>query len=146
MYSIKINEDIIVETKLVNINKLKCHEAVVQDRKNSLKEYLKSLSPDILISSVIVCNKTQMIVDGHHRFSALKELGVSLIPVTYINYDSDYIKTHIDDSITKNEILSACESNNLLLPKSSKHMIFDFNTNTWKPIILISTLFQISID
>ena len=34
-----------------------------------------------------------MIIDGHHRYTALKELGYKKAPVTLVNYFSDKIIT-----------------------------------------------------
>lgn len=141
MFSISIHNKIISEVKFVDIELLKCHEQVVLERKISLVNYLKSLNPEILISSLIVCEKSNMIIDGHHRYSALKELGINVVPVTYVKYQSDFIITHIDNRISKDEILQASYTNKLLEPKSTKHLIYDEKSKTWKPIILISTLF-----
>ena len=141
MFSISIKNEIISKVKFIDIELLKCHEQVVLERKESLVSYLKSLNPEILISSLIVCDQTNMIIDGHHRYSAMKELGINIVPVTYVKYQSDFIKTHVDNRISKDEILHASLTNKLLEPKSSKHLIYDNDSKTWKPIILISTLF-----
>tara|TARA_Y100000748_G_scaffold297875_1_gene292451 strand:+ start:623 stop:1066 length:444 start_codon:yes stop_codon:yes gene_type:complete len=145
MFSIKIDSNIIKEVKLVDIKLIKAHEEVIFERKSAFMNYLNSLDYEIIISSIIVCHKTHTIIDGHHRYSALKELGYTKIPVTYIKYSDKYIKTHIDDRISKETILNSSLSRKLLSPKSSRHLVFDFNTNKWKPIILISSLFNIKI-
>ena len=146
MYFVEFCSDIISSLDLVNIERLKCHEQVVQNRLNSLKFYLQSLDNDILVSSIIVCDKTNTIIDGHHRFHALKELGFNEIPVTFINYNVSEIKAYYDDRISKDEILHASESGNLLLPKSSKHVIFDYKSKEYKPILLLSSIYHLSLD
>ena len=40
-----------------------------------------------------MCEQSNTIIDGHHRYFALKELGLKKIPVTFINYFSEKIKT-----------------------------------------------------
>ena len=145
MFSIVVDEKLISSIELINVDDLKPHEHVVLDRKKALVSYLKSISPEILISSLIVCSKTNTIIDGHHRFFALKELGFNTIPVTLVDYNSDLIKPHIDDRITKNEILQAANLKKYLEPKSSKHLIFEEKTGVWKPIILISSLFSLNL-
>ena len=80
-----------------------------------------------------------MIIDGHHRFYALQKLGYEKVPITRINYDSNLIKTHIEDTITKNNLLEAALSGKMLPPKSSFHHIMDMNYKL-QPIILLSVL------
>ena len=137
-----INDKISFTTgiKEVNLTSLNCHEHVINDRLNAYINYIKSLDNNLLISSIIVCNKTNTIIDGHHRYHALKFLEYSCIPVTYINYESINIKAHINDIISKKEILFASQSGKLLSPKSSKHVFYHEKTKLWYPIILISTL------
>jgi hypothetical protein len=144
MYFIEFNPDLISSVEVIDIEILKCHEQVVKDRLDSLKSYLYSLGNDVLVSSIIVCNKTQTIIDGHHRFQALRDLGIDKIPVTFINYNSIEIKAYHDERISKQEILNASESGNLLPPKSSKHVIYDAKNNEYKPILMLSSIYHFS--
>ena len=82
-----------------------------------------------------------MIIDGHHRYTALKELGHSKIPVTLINYFSDKIITDKEDSFSKKEIILNSKRKNLYDPKSTKHLIYCNNNKEWFPITLISSLY-----
>jgi hypothetical protein len=145
VYFIDFPSDIVTSIQEVNIDILKCHEEVVEDRLNSLINYLKSLEVDILISSIIVCDKTMMIVDGHHRYHAFKFFGIKKIPVTFINYNSSSIKAYFDDRLLKSEIISIVNQGKLLSPKSTKHVIWDNKSKTLKPLILISSLWHLNI-
>jgi len=142
MYFLDFDQKIIKDLKSVSFNSLKCHEEVLFERKESLIFYLKSLTPDLIVPSLIVCVETNTIIDGHHRFHALKELGLSSVPVTFIDYHSNLIKPYFDDRISKNEIVKAARDSCLLPPKSSKHVIFDSNSKNWVPIHLISSLYS----
>ncbi len=142
MYFINFNPETIVKLDVVNVNLLKSHEEVIFERKEALVLYLKSLIPDLIIPSLIVCHKTYTIIDGHHRFHALKDLGFKNMPVTLIDYESDSIKPYFDNRISKGEILYASKNDQLLSPKSSKHIIFDTNLKKWVPIHLISSLYS----
>ena len=145
MFSINIDPNIIKEVKLIDINRIKAHEKVINDRKNAFVDYLKSLEYEIIISSIIVCHTTNIIIDGHHRYWALKELGYRTIPVTFISYLNKNIRPHIDNRISKEGIINSSISGKLLSPKSSRHQVLDLNSNIWKPIILISSLFTLKI-
>ena len=145
MYFLGIPQKLIIELKTVRFNQLKCHEEVIFERKESLLIYLKSLMPDLIVPSLIVCVDTNTIIDGHHRYHALKELGLEYIPVTFIDYQSNLVKPYFDDRISKNTILKASKDAVLLPPKSSKHIIYDSNSENWHPIHTISSLFSYSL-
>lgn len=110
MYSIDLKENLFVSNELLIVSKILPHEEVVIERMDKLVEYLTSLKPYIIIPSILICSKTNMIIDGHHRFYALQKLGYEKVPITRINYDSNLIKTHIEDTITKNNLLEAALS------------------------------------
>jgi ParB-like chromosome segregation protein Spo0J len=139
MYSIDLKENLFVSNELLCVSKILPHEEVVIERMDKLVEYLTSLKPYIIIPSILICSKTNMIIDGHHRFYALQKLGYEKVPITRINYDSNLIKTHIEDTITKNNLLEAALSGKMLPPKSSFHHIIDMNYKL-QPIILLSVL------
>ena len=86
MFSIKIDNDIHKGIDLISIDFLIPHEEVLLDKKEILKNNLKYKDQSVIISSIIVCHESFVIIDGHHRYTALKELGVKKIPVTLINY------------------------------------------------------------
>ena len=90
------------------------------------------------------CHKTNVIIDGHHRYFALKELGFKNVPVTKVDYSSDLISTGVDGSgIPKQEIIRIGVSDELFEPKSTQHLIYCSKSQAWHPIILLSTMFKI---
>lgn len=146
MYFINFDTKIVTGVTEVSIENLRCHEEVVEDRLNSLVNYLKSHEGDLLISSIIVCNKTMIIIDGHHRYHALKLLGIKKVPVTLINYDSIDIRAYFDNRILKSQVLDIVIANKLLPPKSTKHVIFDKESNDFKPLLLISSIWFLNTN
>jgi len=146
MYFIDFPLEIVSDLQEVDIDVLKCHEEVVEDRLNSFVSYLKTLEEDVLISSIIVCDKTNIIVDGHHRYHALKHFGLNKIPVTFIKYDSPEIKAYYDDRILKSEIIDVVNSGKLLSPKSSKHVILDRVSKKYMPILLLSSMWHCDLN
>lgn len=146
MYSIKLKKpEIIKEIELIDIQKLKPHENVIKSRKDTLKEYIKSYNNYVVIPSIICCSKTFMIIDGHHRYQTLLELGAKKVPVTVIDYFDDSIRTHneVDKKIEKTVILNSLEGEKLP-PKSTIHEVQTVDLK-WKPIILISSLCEFRI-
>lgn len=139
MYSIYLSENVVLRYELVASDKLLPHEHVVKDRLETLVEYMHTLKPYAILPAILVCSQTNVIIDGHHRYYALLEMGIKEIPVVFINYDSDMIVPELDNSISKEEIIKAGIEGNLLEPKSSFHHIMDVFGKP-HPLILISPL------
>ena len=84
-----------------------------------------------------------MVIDGHHRYFALKELGFKKVPVTLIDYKSDSIRTGIMNPLDKKFIVDVGKSSTLLEPKSTEHAVYCNKSKNWEPIILLSSMFKI---
>jgi hypothetical protein len=83
-------------------------------------------SDGILRLPIAVDKDTNIIIDGHHRFRALRQLRCKNIPVVLINYDSDDIRAlawNEGEQITKKTVLNAAFSGKKLPPKTSKHVV-----------------------
>jgi hypothetical protein len=110
--------------KIIEIKLLREHEGVDAKHLNKLKERIKS--DKVLKKPIIVDKNTNVVLDGHHRLIALKELGCKKIPVIFLNYRSPKIKVFSwrkGEKVTKGIVLKAAFSGKKLPPKTSKHMI-----------------------
>lgn len=60
---------------------------------NQVKNVLDSLETEkILKNAVVIDKKSWLILDGHHRFAALKKIWIKYIPTLSVDYNSDDIK------------------------------------------------------
>lgn len=142
MISIDVKEKLVLGTRLISIDQLLPHEEVVIDRLATLVDYLKTLKPYIIIPSILVCDKTYMIVDGHHRFYALQNLGFKKVPVTFIDYASDKIVADLEGKVLKGDLIRAAKNGKMLAPKTSFHHVLDEDLH-FQPLILLSVLTRI---
>ena len=145
MYSIDFDNTIIKSLELVDTNLIFPHEKVIKKNSSTLTNFLKSFEDYIIISSILCCSKSMVIIDGHHRYFTLKKLGFKKIPVTKINYFSKSIITNKIEEYSKKEIIDNATSGNLMEPKSTSHKIYCSKSNKWEPIMLLSSLFKIDV-
>ena len=75
---------------LIELSKLLPHEMTIRSEIEWLIKDLKMNK--ILIWPILVDKNTNLILDGHHRVFAMKELGYSKIPAHILNYDDEMIK------------------------------------------------------
>jgi ParB-like chromosome segregation protein Spo0J len=109
---------------IADISSLKAHERVDENRLKALKDEI--WFDRIIKKPIVVDEKTNMIIDGHHRVEALKLIGCTKIPVCYVDYTCDIIglKSMIKNlEITKDKVLEAALNNNPFKPKSTWHYI-----------------------
>ncbi len=110
---------------ITDINKLKPHENIIE--KNLLKLY-KSIKKLNLIKNPIIVEKDNFVIlDGHHRYYALKKLGCKKAPVYLVNYFHNEVLVKLRrrlkiKNIKKSVVLRALKSRPFP-PKTTKHII-----------------------
>ena len=131
------NHTLKIKIEEVLLSKLLPHEKVDFNEVNKI--VLKSNTiKDFEIPLIVVCNKTNMIIDGHHRFEALKILGYKKFPIIYVNYFSDYICCSLSKKILKEDLINYAINENVKKVKYSNHHIYDIKKSSWVEIINIS--------
>ena len=75
MYSIDFDKSIIKGLELVDVNDVFPHEKVISKKSSTLSSFLKSFNDYIIISSILCCSQSMVIINGHHRYFTLKKLG-----------------------------------------------------------------------
>ena len=144
MYSISFEKNLIEGLDLVDPKLISPHEKVIDKKTSLLIDYLKTFNDSIIVSSILCCSKTMVIIDGHHRFFALKKLGFQKIPVTKLDYFSQEIKTGFQEKYSKQEIVACALSKEFMEPKSTNHIVYCKKSESWEPVILLSSLFKLN--
>jgi len=109
---------------LADISSLKAHERTDSLRLKSLKDEI--YFDGIIKKPIVVDEKTNVIIDGHHRAEALKMLGCVRIPVCYVDYMHNKIdlkSTARNKKITKDKVIEAALNNSPFNPKSTWHYV-----------------------
>jgi len=85
-----------VTPTLLDINDLLPHEEIIHERLNALLKMILELGAvDMpIIAAPIPGVSKYLIVDGHHRWAALKRLGARKVPAIIINYFSPEVQVY----------------------------------------------------
>ena len=110
--------------RLVKLDVLRPHERV---KKSHLDVLGMQIYRDGFIDNPVIVDKnTKIILDGHHRFTIARNLGLRFLPVYFVDYRHDAIKVDSwrdHELITKDMVVNAGLSGKLLRPKTSRHHI-----------------------
>ena len=134
----QVRSKLVIEKTSILHSELIPHEKVSLRGINKLKNYIYNFNSEIILPSILLCNKTNVIIDGHHRFHIIKLLKVNQIPVSLIDYNSDLILTNEKNSLSKKEIIRSAKNKKIFPPRTSKHLI-NFKKHCF-PLIIISDL------
>lgn len=111
---------------LIEINKLRCHEMVCPKRLKQVKDDL--LAKGFIKNPVVVDRKNNIILDGHHRVAALKQLGACKVPAYLVDYSNKEIKVSLrrkefSFSDIKQAVIDYCLKGKIFPSKTTKHLI-----------------------
>ena len=105
---------------LVEHKVLKEHEEIIE---NNLNIRIKKIKKRGFYKPIIADNQTNVILDGHHKWNAAKQFGLSKVPTIFVDYFNDS-GVQVDvwpecgkDSITKEEVIEMGLSKNVFPPK-----------------------------
>ena len=111
---------------LVETVSLRDHEEVIPD---NLEIRTSKLLSKGFYKPIIVDRGSMVILDGHHKWTAAKSLGLARVPVIMVDYLVDegvLVDVWPDcgkESITKTEVLEMGVSGDVFPPKTSRHIL-----------------------
>ena len=112
--------------ELVEVDKLRGHEQLRPDLLESLTSQIES--DGVLLKPILVAASHYVILDGHHRYAALKGLGCRRIPAFLVDYFSDTVDlglwpTAQVPSVTKEEVVDRGRRGRPFSPKTTRHRL-----------------------
>ncbi len=112
--------------ELLDIELLHCHEEI---QPPLLERVLREIREDGYVKKpILVADKVYVILDGHHRFEALKRLGCRRAPCYVIDYFSDVVDltlwpTAKVKGVRKEDVVERGRAGMLYTPKTTRHTL-----------------------
>jgi hypothetical protein len=109
---------------LRRVHRLKEHEEVVPEKVRELVVEIQRTGR--VIEPIWVARRTGVILNGHHRFAALRQLGAKWVPAWVLDYDDGTValtRWSPGPPLSKKEILLRARQGRLLPPKTSRHTV-----------------------
>lgn len=118
-----------MKVQLIPVEVLKPHEQVIQKKVDQLERM--TIRWDAYTKPLLVDGATGTILDGHHRFEIARRLDLQCLPCVVVDYlDDDSITLLLwpnsdREGITKDDVIQAGLSGDLMPPKTSRHLLSD---------------------
>ena len=85
-----MDRELVIE--LTSVDSLRPHEMIIEELGRRITQSIKE--DGILMDPIIADTKLGLIIDGTHRWSALRNLGIDYIPVIPLDYLSEGVKVY----------------------------------------------------
>ena len=112
------------EFALLPTSGLKIHEQIVPARVREIRKEIERTRR--VEEPILVARETGVILNGHHRYAALKELGATKIPAWVVEYDDERVllgRWEEGPEISKEEVVRRAHAGTPFGPKTTKHQI-----------------------
>lgn len=115
-----------VRAALLDISILRSHEQIDPDLLDRTIDVIRREGR--VDRPILVADHSFVILDGHHRYEALRVLGCRRIPAYVVDYFSDVVQVTtwpdaIVEEVTKEEIIQRGLKGDPFPPKTSRHRV-----------------------
>lgn len=116
-----------VEFTYLPIDRLREHEETRADR---VQEVLRDIQRrGVVDEPILVSRGTHVVLNGHHRFAALRQLGARWVPVYLVDYENGGVlleRWTPGPPISKADVVRTASEGRLYPPKTTRHrLLFD---------------------
>ena len=118
-----------MEVELVPLEVLRPHEQIIERKVDQLERMTHRWNA--YTKPLLLDRTTGTILDGHHRYHVAQRIDLQCVPCVLINYleddsiDLDLWPNSGRDSISKQDVVDAALSGELMPPKTSRHRLSD---------------------
>lgn len=111
---------------LVPVGGIRAHEETYGERVCRVKEDI--LREGVILTPLLLDREFRVLLNGHHRLAALKEIGCHLAPCLLLDYFSSVVQVRVCPGsglkrINKEEVRNAAVRGELFPPRSSLHIL-----------------------
>lgn len=112
--------------ELVDITLLHSHEEI---QPSLLERVMEEIREDGYVKKpILVADTVWVILDGHHRYEALKRLGCRRVPAYVIDYFTDVVDlglwpTAKEKNVRKEDVVERGRAGLLYTPKTTRHTL-----------------------
>jgi hypothetical protein len=110
--------------ELIEIDRLKIHEHV---RPELVAELVQKIRRDGFVAEPVwVARGSNVVLNGHHRFAALRELGARRVPAWVFDYESDIVALERwtpGPPLSKRDVEARAVVGDPFPPKTTKHTV-----------------------
>lgn len=111
---------------ILEISKLRTHEGTERTALDRIREEIRR--EGLIRRPILVAEDELVILDGHHRYLALRELGCRKVPVYLIDYKSEEVQLttwpgSTIREVTKEMVLEQARSGKPFPPKTTRHIV-----------------------
>lgn len=113
-----------IEFQLLPLERLKIHEEVVPERVAELVQAIRHRGR--VDEPILVARDSHVILNGHHRFAALRQIGARRVPAWVVEYDDPSIQLerwYEGPPLTKREVVDRANSGRPFSPKTTRHIL-----------------------
>ena len=110
--------------EMVPIERLREHEEIDVSDLEQLVVILRKAG--VVQEPLLVAQDTWVILNGHHRYRALRAMGAHRAPAWVVDYDDDRIaldRWSPGPAISKSEVVERARSGRLFPPKTTRHRL-----------------------
>lgn len=112
--------------EILDIDLLHSHEETQPSLLERVTEQI--LADGYVKKPILVADKVWVILDGHHRYEALRRLGCRRVPVYVVDYFSEVVElglwpTAREKNVRKEDVIERGRAGLLYTPKTTRHTV-----------------------